>query len=103
MDIILVASDKVNIYTLYERFGFKGSWRADALYYDYDLTFAEIIGLSMENLENYKDGFIIKPEFLKAQQYWLNNVSDMNRIHDMYRLKEWLRLAIEYNIDIAVI
>jgi len=54
-------------------------------------------------LENYKDGFIIKPEFLKAQQYWLNNVSDMNRIHDMYRLKEWLRLAIEYNIDIAII
>ena len=101
MDIILVASDKVNdVYSLYERFGFKGSWRADAIYYDYELTFAEVTGLLMEN---YKEGFIIKPELLKAQQFWLNNVSDMNRIHDMYRLKEWLRLAIEYNIDIAVI
>lgn len=98
-EIILVASSE--IYDIFQAFGFTGAWTYDAWCPDALKTFQEITGLPVDS-EEYRSGRIIKPVDFQELSQW-RCVSETARYLDMYRLREWLRLVILFNLDMAVI
>ena len=98
IDIILIASTEV--YAIFSSFGFSGSWRYDSYGDDYLKTFIEITGLPVHELS---DGHIITVEDLNLIPWSTNCVSDTSQLTDMYRLKEWLRLVLLHEVNLAVL
>jgi len=98
MEIIIFGDS--NVYPHLLKYGFSGSWRLDSQCLDYIQTFIEITGIDVLS-EQYAQGGIIKGE--EFFQCFTNRVSNPERFLDMYRLKEWLRLAIDLQANLAVL